>query len=116
MVALVLSQALALQALLVAWGGALAVGGSTPTGLGSLCSSLSAGTESGNGTQSPQPDRHSDCVGACLTGHATTKLPGAFSLLERPAIYTRALMPGETELSGRSEKRAFLARAPPILT
>ena len=116
MVAFVLSQVLALQALLVAWGGALAVGASTPTGIGFLCSSASADAEAGNGTQSPQPNKHSDCVAACLTGHTPTRLPGAFSLLERRSIYMRALMPGEAPLSERYERWAFLARAPPMLT
>lgn len=118
LVALALSQVLALQALLLSWGGALATAGEfAGGGFGVLCSSL---LESGGaaGTEPPvqPPVPHKDCFDACLIGQALIKPPDSASLFVEPAVYAEVSVVAETSPRERSGMRAFLARAPPMLT
>ncbi len=116
LVAVVLSQAMVIQALLLSWGGALAVAGEFTGGLGVICSGASVSRGS-SGTEAPgRPDTHRDCLDACLAGHAAAKLPDHPSLFVRSAVYARISIPAETPLLERSGTRAFLARGPPTLT
>lgn len=117
LIALALSQVLALQALPLSWGGALATAGEfAGGGFGVLCSSL---LESGGagGTEPPvQPVPHKDCFDACLTGQALIKPLDSASLFVEPAVYAEVSVVAETPPRERSGMRAFLARAPPMLT
>jgi hypothetical protein len=117
LVALALSQALALQALLLSWGGALAIAGEfLDGGFGLICSSLSESRGTG-GTEPPaRPAAHKDCFDVCLTGQAVTKPPGSASLFVRPAVYAQVSVTVETPPREKSGMGAFLARAPPMLT
>jgi hypothetical protein len=116
LVALALSQALALQALLLSWGGALAVSGEFAGGLGFICSGLSESRGAGGNEPPARPDTHKNCFDACLTAPAVAKLPDPASLFVRPAVYAQVSVPAETPLLEISGTRAFLARAPPMLT
>ena len=105
-----------IQALLLSWGGALAVAGEAAGGLGAICSGISESRGSG-GTEPPgKPDGHRDCLSACLTGHAAANLPDHASLVVQSANYARVSIPAETALLKGSGIQAFLARAPPALT
>ncbi len=113
---ILLSQAMVIQALLLSWGGALAVAGEVPGGLGAICSGVSGSRGSG-GTEPPdRPDAHQDCLGVCLTGHAAAKLPDHASPFAQSADYARVSIPAEMPLLEGSGIRAFLARGPPTLT
>ena len=110
-----LSQAMVLQALLLSWGGALAVAGEVTGGLGAICLGVSESRGSGGTEQPGKPDTHRDCLAACLTGHAAAKLPDQASLSTQFANYTRVSTSVEAPLLEGAEIRAFLARAPPSL-
>ncbi|CAN5350197.1 hypothetical protein BH10PSE10_BH10PSE10_19800 [soil metagenome] len=115
LVALAVSQALALQALLLSWGGALAVAGEFTRGLGLICASQS-GSQGAGGTESQgHPNSHQDCLNACLAGQAIAKLPEPVLLFTRRAVYAQVSIPTETPLLMRSGAPAFLARAPPMI-
>lgn len=117
LVVLALSQALALQVLLLSWSGALATAGEfAGSGLGVLCSSSSESRGAG-GTEPPvRPASHNECFDACLTGQAVIKPPESASLFLRPAVYAQVSVAAETAPRETSGIRAFLARAPPMLT
>jgi hypothetical protein len=114
--AALLSQAMVIQALLLSWGGALAVTGEFTGGLGVICSDASKSRGSGGTEPRGKPDAHGDCLSACLTSHAAAKLPDHASLFAQSAVYARVSIPAETPLLERSGLQAFLARAPPLLT
>lgn len=114
--AILLSQAMVLQTLLVSWVGTTAFAGQFAGGWGSICSGLSEG-RGGGGTELPaRPDTHRDCLDACLTCHGIGKLPD--EILLRPSVIASAWVPVpiETALLETSGPRAFLPRGPPALT
>jgi len=101
-----------IQALLLSWGGALAVAGEAAGGVGAICSGISESR--GSGGTGP-PGGHQDCLSACLTG-AAANLPDHAPLVVQSANYARVSIPAETALLKGSGIQAFLARAPPALT
>lgn len=110
-----LSQAMVIQALLLSWGGALAVAGEVTGGLAAICSGVSDSRGSG-GTEPPGgPDTHRDCLSACLMGHTAAKPPDHAALSVQSATYARGSVPAETPVLEESGIQAFLARAPPSL-
>ncbi len=110
-----LSQVLVIQALLLSWGGALAVADELAGGLGVICSGVTENRGSG-GTEPPgRPDVHRDCLGACLTAHAAAMLPDYASLSVQFGSYVLVSVPAGTPLLRGSGIQAFLARAPPSL-
>lgn len=116
LIAILLSQAMVIQALLLSWSGALAVAGEPASGLGIICSGASESRGSGGTEPLDKPDAHRDCLNACLTGHAAAKLPEYVSLSVHFANYARVSIPAETPLLEGSGIQAFRARAPPSLT
>ena len=111
---LVLSQALACQALVAAWSGALAAGLHTS---GMICSGMSADPDAGQGDPSPaMPNGHQDCLGICTAACHAANLSGqplAFARLGAPAAIQS---PHVAALLERTEAPGFLARAPPVAT
>lgn len=115
LIVVLLSQAMVIQALLLSWGGALAVAGEFTSELGLICSGASDARGSGGNTPPAGPDTHRDCLDACQAGHTAAQLPDYAALLMQSADYAQVSIPAETLLE-RSGLQAFLARAPPLLT
>lgn len=112
---LVLAQALAVQALLLAWSGAQAAAGPASVLFGVICSGASEGLGSG-GTEGPAiPAGYQDCLGVCLAAHAAAPPPEQAAFRAASAITTRLFIPCDAPMLERSGMRAFLARAPPAL-
>lgn len=114
-VALVLSQALALQAMLLGWGGALAVASGIGGGPAFICTGVLDGRSSGGREQPASPERHTDCLDVCLAGQALATVPDPGSLVAVPVGYAEVSIPADTPLLEAGESPAFSARAPPIL-
>lgn len=113
---LVLSQVLALQAMILAWSGTQAIAGGPAGVFGVVCYGAASDREAG-GTEPPiKPAGHQDCLGACVAGHAAAASPGQPTLCVNFSVYGRILMPTEAPLLERSGTQVFLARAPPMLT
>lgn len=111
---LVLSQALACQALVAAWSGALAAG---PHATGTICSGMAIGPDDGQGDPSPAiPNDHQDCRGVCTAACHAANLPGQLLALARSGT-PAAIQPLHlATLLERTETPGFLARAPPVAT
>lgn len=112
---LVLSQALACQALTAVWSGALAIG---PHITGTICSGMSGGSDDGQGAPQPaMPTSHQDCLGVCSAAcHAAANLPGQPVALVRAGAPVAVQLPYVAALVGKTEGPGFLARAPPAPT
>lgn len=109
-----LSHVLAIQGLLLAAGGSQALAGMSGEGVGLICSG--AGPANDDGTSPSGQNRHRDCLSACVSAPTSGEPPAigvSFSFLAR---YGRSDILQETTLPPISQARAFLARAPPILT
>ncbi|MBN9581672.1 MAG: hypothetical protein J0G37_09260 [Afipia sp.] len=113
LVALLLSQAMAVQGLLLAWSGALAV---TDVVTGTICSAVTATDSHGaaDGQEPAQPSAHHDCLSACVAGHAAG-MAGPAELSRRVAVSLQPSRPSNATLPPLSEVHGFLARAPPVL-
>ena len=109
-----LSQVLAVQGLLLAASGGLAVAGTASEGIGAICAS--AATADGDGTNPPGQDRHRDCLSACLSGPTSGEPPSAAAFLTPSVPQGLWSVPRETPRLDVAQARAFLARAPPKLT
>jgi len=108
--ALVLSQTLVVQALLLGWSGALSAAGAPA---GSICTASDPlRTGSDNGPAVP-PDHH-DCASACLAGQGAEP-PRLTSLANLQPGWTLIEIEPGGQLSASSRTAAFLARAPPAL-
>lgn len=113
---LLLSQALAIQALLLAWSGAQALAAGNPANPAVICAGVAAGRIAG-GTEPPaEPVYHQDCLGICLASHADAAAPQPAAARADTPMSIRAFITGEALLLARSRMRAFLARAPPTPT
>jgi hypothetical protein len=111
---LVLSQALALQGLLLGWGGAHAAGQQPLNGFGAVCTSVPTGRDGGEAPGKLDP--HQDCVSLCAAGGGAVKLSGQASLAKPSDVYASILFPHEVARIERADAQAFRARAPPKLT
>ena len=109
-----LSQVLAVQGLLLAASGSLAVVGTASEGAGAICAN--AVPPNSDGTNPPGQNRHPDCPSACLSGPISGEPPSAVAFLTPlvPQGLWSAIQ--ATPLLGIALARAFLARAPPMLT
>lgn len=111
--AVLLSQAMVLQTLLLSWAGTAAVAGGIAGGLGLICS----GTSESRGTELPaKPDTHRDCLDACLTCHGVGNLPDGPPLCPSMVACVWVPIPIGRPLVETSGTRAFLPRGPPTLT
>jgi hypothetical protein len=112
LVALLLSQALVVQGLLLAWSGALALTGAD---VGAICSAADAAESHGaGGGPGPAQPSHHDCLSACVAGHAA----GAVVRVEFSRRAATSLQPArlsEATPPSLSGVHGFLARAPPVL-
>jgi len=110
---LVLSQALALQGLLLGWGGAQAAL-AKPSGFGTICYGVSAGRDVGE--PPGKPSLHQDCLSLCAAGFSAAKPsePASLSILSK--AYAPVIFPREAAQIAIMKTQAFLARAPPKLT
>ena len=116
LLSLALSQALALQALILAWSGTQTLAGGVTGAIGAICSAASASNNVG-GTEPPnKPAQHQDCLAACTAGHAAATPPEPALSLSDPAVFGQIFMPVEALLLERSGTQVFSARAPPTLT
>lgn len=111
LIALMLSHALVIQALLLGWSGALAAG-SRADGLGAICV-VSGPLRSNDSDSGPvKPSEHHDCASACVSAQGTE--PPQPTLLARAhSDFTRVSLPAEAAWLRVSEAHAFSARAPP---
>jgi len=109
-----LSQVLAIQGLLLAVSGSLAVAAGAGKGIGAICASVAPAND-GN-TNPLGLDRHQDCLSACLSGRTSGEPPSATVSLTPPVHYGRWLSLPELTLLAFAQDMAFLARAPPMLT
>lgn len=110
-----LSQVLAIQGLLLAVSGSLAVAGVASERFGAICAN--AVPANGDGTNPPGQNRHQDCLSACLSSPISGEPPPrAAAFLTPPAPAELWSTPQQTPLLGIAPARAFLARAPPMLT
>lgn len=110
---LVLSQALALQGLLLGWGGAQAAL-AKPYGFGTICY---GGSASRDIDEPPgKPNLHQDCLSLCAAGFSAAKPsePASLSILLK--AYAPFIFPREAARIETGKTQAFLARAPPKLT
>jgi hypothetical protein len=116
LVALLLSQVLVVQGLLLAWSGAQALtDGSADAGGGAICSAAAATESHGAGDgQGPAQPSHHDCLSACVAGHAATQT-GRVEFSRRIAISLQPARPSEATRLPLSGGHGFLARAPPVL-
>lgn len=110
---IVLSHVLAIQGLLLAASGGLAIGNNIGDGITEICSG--AAFANGQGTDPGGQNKHQDCLSACLSNRASGEPPTATAFLPLPAVYESWPVPQDAYLSPISEARAFLARAPPVL-
>lgn len=110
---LVLSQALALQGLLLGWGGAqAALGGHA--GLGTICYGVSASRDAG---EIPgKPDLHRDCLSLCAAAVSAAMPSEQASLSILSKAYTPLILARAAARIEITRTQAFLARAPPKLT
>jgi len=113
---IVLSQALVIQGLLLAWNGALAIAGGTAGDLGGICfGSVSAPAGADGSPLKSNP--HHDCRSACLMGHvAGEPSDDRIPSLARFTAYALFLVSRDKIPPAVLRKPAFLARAPPMLT
>lgn len=111
---LVLSQALACQALVAAWSGALAI---WPHAAGTICSGMSVVPDGSQDDPWPaMPSSHQDCPGVCTAACYAANLPGQSLALARSGA-PAAIQPSYVAaLLEKTEAPGFLARAPPALT
>lgn len=109
-----LSHVLAIQGLLLAAGGSLALAGMSGEGIGLICSGAAPANDDGTGPSGQ--NRHPDCLSACLSAPTSGEPPALGVSFTFCARYGRPDVLQETTLPARSQARAFLARAPPTLT
>lgn len=108
---IVLSQAMVIQVLLVAWSSTQAAAGAVNGLSTSICSS----TISSGGTQPDQPGTPHDCFSACLAAQMDAP-PDLTVLLPYDTTYARISASRQAELPAIELQLAFSARAPPKLT
>jgi hypothetical protein len=113
--ALLLSQALAVQALVVAWSGAQAAeptaGASAP-----ICKGIQSDDKTGD--TAPNPDRgfHHDCLSACIGGFSALEpVPSGLALIWRNSSRPPEIL-RDTGSRVAVTTQVFFARAPPKLT
>ena len=111
---IVLSQVLAIQGLLLAVSGSLAVAGAGSVGVGAICAN--AALPNGGWNDPLGPDRHQDCLSACLSGRTSGEAPSPAAFLAPPVPHECWSASQGMTLLAISQARAFLARAPPMLT
>lgn len=114
LLALVLSQALACQALVASWSGALAAAG--PHVVGTICSGALLDPGGDGGPSPATPNNHQDCLGVCTAACHAANLPGQFLVLAPSDVLVAIQPPHIVELLERTEAPGFLARAPPVTT
>lgn len=110
--ALLLSQALAVQALVVAWSGAQAA---VPTAdaFAPICSGAQSDNKAGDTAPNPASGFHHDCLLACAAGFAALEPPHQDPALTRfTSSWSVEILP-DTESRVAFGTQVFLARAPP---
>lgn len=110
-----LSHVLAIQGLLLAASGSLALGGMSGEGIAFICSSAASANDNEDGTGPLGQAKHRDCLSACLSAPASSEPPAIDVVFTRSARYRRAHVLQDVTLPPISQARAFLARAPPVL-
>lgn len=112
---LLLSQAMVLEGLLLAWSGALVAltAGAAGAAVGTICSAADS-HGAGDGQEPAQPSAHHDCLSACVAGHAAG-MAVRVELSRRAAISFQPSRPSDATLPPLPGMRGFLARAPPML-
>lgn len=112
---IVLSQALVIQGLLLAWTGTLAFAGGAG-GFGAICAGAAPASSNDDASGPLAPRADHDCLSACLMSHAAG---GSFyesvSLALR-MVYARSAASHEITVIAILREPGFLARAPPVLT
>lgn len=115
LIVVLLSQVMAIQALLSSWGGTLAVQNRLWAGAGILCSSATDRLRVDGSGQPASPVDHRDCLSACLMGLGAIGSSGqAVSAIVRTA-YEQFLVADHPLRRTSTPARNFLARAPPQL-
>lgn len=112
---IVLSQALVIQGLLLAWSGTLAFAGGAGS-LGTICSGAAPASLNDTGGAPLVPRAGHDCLSACLMSHTTGRASGEGGSLTLPTVYAHSAVSRETTLTAILREPVFLARAPPTLT
>ena len=115
LIVILLSQVMAVQALLSSWGGTLAVQDRLLAGVGILCSSATSGEGVGGSGQPAGPSDHRDCLSGCLVGLGTVGPSGqALSTVVRTA-YEQLQAADHRPHRSLPQTLNFFARAPPLL-
>lgn len=112
-----LSQALAFQALVFAWSGAQATAAIAPAGpLAVLCNAALSNNNIGETVPGPMvPGTHHDCLSVCAAGAVGIEPPDRALPLARSASSDSVLIERDVGLLAISHRQVFLARAPPKL-
>ncbi|MGL4441488.1 MAG: hypothetical protein ACRCUE_19725 [Bosea sp. (in: a-proteobacteria)] len=108
---IVLSQAMVIQALLVAWSSTQAAAGAAS----GISSPICSGTRSSGGTEPGQPGTPHDCFSACLAAQMGAPVDLTV-LLPHDTVYARMSASRQVALPEIERQLAFSARAPPTLT
>ncbi len=111
---LVLSQAMVIQALLLAWSGSQAAAGAVD-GFSAICSGTISSVRAAGGTDPGPPSAPHDCFSACLAGQMAAP-PDRVVLLTYATAYARMSASRQVALPEIERQLAFSARAPPRLT
>ncbi len=111
---LVLSQAMVIQGLLLAWSGSQAAAGAVD-GFSAICSGTISPSRVVGGTEPGQPVAPHDCFSACLAGQMAGP-PDRMVLPTYATAYGRVSVSRQVVLPEIERELAFSARAPPGLT
>lgn len=110
-----LSHVLAIQGLLLAASGSLALADASGEGASFICSGAASANDNADGTAPLGQTKHRDCLSACLSAPAAGEPPATGTAFTRPAHESRSHILQDMSLPVISQARAFLARAPPAL-
>lgn len=114
---ILLSQAMAIQALLLAWNGTQIIVGNAANDFATICYGFGAASTNRDGGSQPnpvQPKAHRDCLAACLAGHVATNPPDRVAFLSRAAIDLPIMISRQMMPLSSVRAPAFQARAPPM--
>jgi len=110
--ALLLAQALAVQALVIAWSGAhAAVPAADAFAL--ICNGAQSDNKAGDTAPNPGHGFHHDCLSACAAGFAALEPPRQDPVLTRFTSSRSVEILPDTESLAPFGTQVFLARAPP---
>lgn len=114
---LLLSQALAFQALVFAWSGAQAIAVVSPAGpFAVLCNAALPNSNIGETIPGPiAPGTHHDCLSVCANCYVGIQPQDRASLVARSNSYEPVLIERDVRLRALPRRQVFLARAPPKL-